>query len=145
MSPVFTLAAACAKEVPLHMIPAGISLLTPPEFDRTTCDLSDSTIADLDLDYLISSFADRHADERPIRRFLTCLPADTDAIRHRQGVFRDVLGSDKLRTALAGFLPLGHELNYFSQVHKEQETPFLQARQSRRRPANTKKARSPIF
>ena len=101
--------------------------LSRPNDNVRPAAVSEQGAEDLELRILARAFASNQAGETEIHGILVNLPMDPSSITYRQGLVSDLMRLPKLREDLKGFLPLGHELNYFSEIHKERSSPFLQA------------------
>ncbi len=97
------------------------SLLYPDNSERKYKTLTDESINDLSIDFLLDALTEKKNEREHIRKLMTCVTDDPDVIRYRCDVFEDFLRFPKLRTSMEDLVLKLADLRDLERFQKDQE------------------------
>ncbi len=97
------------------------SLLYPDNSQRKFKTLTDESINDLSIDFLLNALTEKKTEREHMRKLMTCVTDDPDVIRYRCDVFEDFLRFPKLRTAMEDLVLKLADLRDLERFQKDQE------------------------
>lgn len=97
------------------------SLLYPDNSERKHKTLTDESINDLSIDFLLDALTEKKNEREHMRKLMTCVTDDPDVIRYRCDVFEDFLRFPKLRTSMEDLVLKLADLRDLERFQKDQE------------------------
>lgn len=97
------------------------SLLYPDNSERKYKTLTDESINDLSIDFLLDALTEKKNEREHMRKLMTCITDDPDVIRYRCDVFEDFLRFPKLRTSMEDLVLKLADLRDLERFQKDQE------------------------
>ena len=97
------------------------SLLYPDNSERKYKTLTDESINDLSIDFLLDALTEKKNEREHMRKLMTCVTDDPDVIRYRCDVFEDFLRFPKLRTSMEDLVLKLADLRDLERFQKDQE------------------------
>lgn len=97
------------------------SLLYPDNSERKYKTLTDESINDLSIDFLLDALTEKKNEREHMRKLMTCVTDDPDVIRYRCDVFEDFLRFPKLRTSMEDLVLKLADLRNLERFQKDQE------------------------
>ena len=104
---------------------ADISLLYPKGKEVSTMTLTDESINDLSVDYIVESLTKDIYEKNSIKKILTNLTCDIDVINYRADVFEDILNFPELRDGLVELLKKLEDLRELEKFNKDGDASSL--------------------
>ena len=101
------------------------SLLYPDNSERKHKTLTDESINDLSIDFLLDALTEKKNEREHMRKLMTCVTDDPDVIRYRCDVFEDFLRFPKLRTSMEDLVLKLADLRDLERFQKDQEGSAL--------------------
>lgn len=97
------------------------SLLYHDNSERKYKTLTDESINDLSIDFLLDALTEKKNEREHMRKLMTCVTDDPDVIRYRCDVFEDFLRFPKLRTSMEDLVLKLADLRDLERFQKDQE------------------------
>ena len=97
------------------------SLLYPDNSERKYKTLTDESINDLSIDFLLDALTEKKNEREHMRKLMTCVTDDPNVIRYRCDVFEDFLRFPKLRTSMEDLVLKLADLRDLERFQKDQE------------------------
>jgi DNA mismatch repair protein MutS len=108
-------------------LPQDLSLLWPPDFDRSTIKrsrLGDNCVNDLDLESLFIALSSDYCHPQDVRAILLNLCGEPAVIRYRQDIIEDLLAVPGLATRFEAYLPTVASLDQYRYSASPGQTPL---------------------
>ncbi len=97
------------------------SLLYPDNSERKYKTLTDESINDLSIDFLLDALTEKKNEREHMRKLMTCVTDDPNVISYRCDVFEDFLRFPKLRTSMEDLVLKLADLRDLERFQKDQE------------------------
>ena len=97
------------------------SLLYPPNAEHTFQTLTDESINDLSIEFLLNALTKQKYEREHIFKLMTHITDDPEVIRYRRDIFEDFLHFPELRAAMEELVVKLADLKDLERFQKDQE------------------------
>ena len=101
------------------------SLLYPQNAERKSNTLTEESINDLSIDFILAALTDQKYEREHMRKLMVSVTDDPEVIRYRRDVFDDFLKFPKLREAMSELVLKLADLRDIERFQKDQESSSL--------------------
>lgn len=101
------------------------SLFYPMGYERSPLKMSDESINDLSLDYIVTTLTEDTFEQNSIKQLMTQIECNAELIKYRCDVFEDFLRLPQLRYSLAEMLTMLKELKELEKFKKDSDASSL--------------------
>lgn len=101
------------------------SLFYPINYERSPLKMSDESINDLSLDYIVTTLTEDIFEQNSIKKLMTNIECNAELIKYRCDVFEDFLRLPELRYSLTELLAMLGELKELEKFKKDSDASSL--------------------
>lgn len=101
------------------------SLFYPINYERSSLKMSDESINDLSLDYIVTTLTEDIFEQNSIKKLMTNIECNAELIKYRCDVFEDFLRLPELRYSLTELLAMLGELKELEKFKKDSDASSL--------------------